>query len=638
MMKSSKLYLVGLAVITVTAAVIISCEKDEDSKPPVGISNRIDIKADSIKNILYRDAKAYGSVGDYKNITFSQYGHCWDTLETPTIDNNKTEFQNLTAKSVFTSNLTSLKPDKTYYIRSYAKTNSITIYSEIVNFQTRALEAPVVTTDSTTQIASTSVNIWGAIALDGGTDISAKGVCWGITENPTLQNQHAEFTGTQDTFKVPVTGLEKYTTYYARIYAVNQTGTGYGSNVTFKTLAEKPQLTTAEVTSITAYTATGGGSIISNGGAEITTRGICWGLDPNPTTSNNQCAASVSTDTYYCNLTSLQPAKTYHVRAFATNLTGTSYGNDVTFTTPPVSPTVTTSVVKNITSISSISGGNVTFNGGSTVTSRGVCWGLNSNPTIDNSYKTINGEGSGSFDSYLIGLNPNTIYYIRAYATNEIGTSYGNEVTFTTTIQVNDLDGNLYNTVKIGEQLWMIENLRTTKYNDGTEIPLIENTLDWKSLSSPAFCWYNNDKETYGIIYGALYNGYAVLTNKLCPTGWHTPTDAEWFILESFVDPTINDPNTTGYRGSNGGILLKSKTLWYDNGNGVDYYGFTAFPTGNRDIDGIFLNLGFACNWRTSTPYSSTHNWTRNLGYNFNGISRSSLSNRHGLSVRCMKD
>lgn len=430
-MKSSRFFLVVLTVIAVITVVIVSCEKDKDSEPPVGITNRIEIKADSIKNVLYRNAKAYGSVGDFKNITFSHYGHCWDTIETPTIENNKTEFQNLTAKLTFTSSLTNLKPNKTYYLRSYAKSSNTTIYSSIVSFSTKPLEVPNVKTDSTSQIAPTSANIWGAITLDGGTDITAKGVCWGTAENPTLLNQHTEFTGTQDTFKVPLTGLEKYTTYYARIYAVNQTGTGYGNSIAFKTLAELPQLTTAETTSINAYAATGGGSITSNGGSEITTRGICWGLDANPTINNNQCVADIVTATYTCNLTNLQPGKTYHVRAFAINVAGTAYGNDVTFTTPAVLPTVTTTQLSNITASSAISGGYVTDDGGATITARGVCWSTSENPTITDSH-TTDGNGIGTYSSSITGIAFATKYYVRAYATNIAGTSYGEQIDFTT--------------------------------------------------------------------------------------------------------------------------------------------------------------------------------------------------------------
>lgn len=618
-MNRSKLYLVGLAAITVTAAVIISCEKDEDSKPPVGITNRIDIKADSIKNILYRDAKAYGSVGDYKNITFSQYGHCWDTLETPTIDNNKTEYQNLTAKSVFTSNLTNLKPNKTYYIRSYAKTNSITIYSEIENFQTRALEAPVVTTDSTTQIASTSANIWGAVVLDGGTDITAKGVCWGTAENPTLQNQHAEYTGAQDTFKVPLTGLEKYTTYYARIYAVNQTGIGYGNNLTFKTLAELPQLTTAEVNSITAYTATGGGSITSNGGAEITSRGICWGLDVNPTISSNQCVADIVTAAYTCNLTNLQPGKTYHVRAFAINVAGTAYGNDVTFTTPAVLPTVTTTQLSNITASSAISGGYVTDDGGATITARGVCWSTSENPTITDSH-TTDGNGIGTYSSSITGIAFATKYYVRAYATNIAGTSYGEQIDFTTNAVLPTVSTNNISSITGTSAIVSSEVL-----TDGGAT-ITERGICWSISENPTV---NENKVTGGSGSGAyqcsitgLANGttYHVRAFAVNSIGTVYGTD-KTFTTHSLPTLTTNDASSITTTAAQTGGNVTS-----DGGSAITARGVCWGTTQNPTLTNSFTSNGTG----TGVFTSNISDLTPNTNYYLRAYATNSVGTTYG--------
>ena len=165
------------------------------------------------------------------------------------------------------------------------------------------------------------------------------------------------------------------------------------------------------------------------------------------------------------------------------------------------------------------------------------------------------------------------MYYVRAYATNSEGTGYGQQESFTTTIVdmpgdgVTDIDGNVYTTVIINGHEWMAGNLMTTKYNDGTEIPLEAEGSVWLYLTTPAYCWYDNDQATYGNTYGALYNWYAVNTGKLCPTGWHVSTDAEWTALTDYVG---------GY--SIAGTRLKATSGWDNSGNRTDDYGFSALP------------------------------------------------------------
>ena len=186
-------------------------------------------------------------------------------------------------------------------------------------------------------------------------------------------------------------------------------------------------------------------------------------------------------------------------------------------------PTLTTTEITGITTSSASSGGNIISDGGDNVTSRGVCWSTSANPTTANQ-RTSDGNGSGSFVSNLAQLIPDTYYTLRAYATNSAGTGYGDEQTFVTlkipTGTVNDIDGNTYKTVTIGIQTWMAENLKTTKYNDNTSIPVVPDNSDWIKLSSSAFSWYNNDSLAYHSVYGALYNWYAVASGKIChPAG-----------------------------------------------------------------------------------------------------------------------
>lgn len=430
------LNLIALLVVTGLFAAVISCDKDKDAPaPPNGITNKIDIKTDSVTSILYRDAKVYSSFGDIKSLAISQYGHCWDTLEVPTIGSSKTVFDNLSAQKTFVSNLLNLKPNKKYYLRGYAKSSLGTVYGAISFFTTKTLEPPILKTDSTTILASNSVTVWGTVSLDGGSAISARGVCWGVAANPTLTEQHAAAQSQGNTFSSSISGLTRNTTYHTRVYATNQSGTAYGNDMLFTTKAELPIVTTAEVSNMATLSATCGGNIVDNGGVGITARGVCWSISANPTLSDPHTSDGTADGVFTSSITALQPGKAYFVRAYATNAAGTSYGNVVNFTTLVALPTVTTTAISTVSSTSVASGGNVIEDGGADVTARGVCWSTAASPTIADS-KTSNGTGKGIFSSSITGLTAATTYYVRAYATNSAGTAYGSEISFSTTATI----------------------------------------------------------------------------------------------------------------------------------------------------------------------------------------------------------
>ncbi len=222
-----------------------------------------------------------------------------------------------------------------------------------------------------------------------------------------------------------------------RAYATNEAGTAYGNQVTITTLDPDPVLptvTTSAVNGITYNSGSGGGNVTSEGYATVTERGVCWSTSANPTTSNSKLNNGTGSGTFTVSITGLNASTTYHVRAYAINSVGTSYGDDVSFTTsaPPYTlATVTTTIASSVTSSTAATGGNVTNDGGASVTARGVCYSTSSGPTLSDNY-TSNGTGTGSFTSNLSDLSASTTYYVRAYATNAAGTVYGNERTFTT--------------------------------------------------------------------------------------------------------------------------------------------------------------------------------------------------------------
>ena len=195
-----------------------------------------------------------------------------------------------------------------------------------------------------------------------------------------------------------------------------------------------PTLITTNYSNLTGASATSGGTVTTDGGSAIVARGVVWNTSENPTIANSKTTDGTGTGNFTSAITGLTAGTTYYVRAYATNSSGTGYGTQITFTTtanPANFPVVTTTAASSITSSAASSGGNVTSDGGSPVTARGVAWSTTSGPTTANS-KTVDGTGTGTFTSAIAGLAANTVYYVRAYATNANGTAYGNQVSFTT--------------------------------------------------------------------------------------------------------------------------------------------------------------------------------------------------------------
>jgi starch-binding outer membrane protein SusE/F len=292
--------------------------------------------------------------------------------------------------------------------------------------------APQVGTVQTNTIASDSAVITGLVI--SGEGFTEKGACWDTDSLPTTDKHKAVSNTTStitSTYSVTLTGLQYATKYYVRTYAISGGTTVYGNGLTFTTLPVIPTLTTATITAITGNSAAGGGNVTVAGGADVTARGICFGKNHNPTVTDNKTSNGTGTGAFVSALTGLKGHTIYYVRAYATNSAGTGYGPEVTFTTLVDLPVVTTAAVTGITKIAAVSGGEVTYDGGGTVTARGLAWGATANPTVAGT--TIDGgSGLGVFVSNLTGLTLFTTYHVRAYATNSAGTGYGNDIQFTT--------------------------------------------------------------------------------------------------------------------------------------------------------------------------------------------------------------
>jgi len=396
------------------------------------------------------------------------------------------------------------------------------------------------------------------------------------------------------------------------------------------------------VSAITQTTATSGGNVTGDGGAEVTARGVCWNTSENPTVSNNKTSDGSGIGTFTSSLTQLTPGTKYYVRAYATNEAGTGYGNQQSFNTGEVLlATVTTADITSPTQTSAVSGGNVTSDGGGAVTARGVCWSTNQNPTVADN-KTTDGSGTGSFSSNLTGLTAGTIYYVRAYATNSAGTAYGSQKDFITTEAVgaivfnpaltygtvSDIDGNTYKTIQIGTQTWMAENLKTTKYNNNIPIPMVEDDTEWKNLKSHAYCWYDNDAEAYKSVYGALYNGYVVINGNLCPTGWHVPSEAEFTTLNNYLGEysghKLIETGTTHWDPPNSGATNETGFTWLPAGERYSLWGDFRFIHTWVYIWSTFLSNDVGMAYGYATPAYNAGLYYANLA--------------SGYSVRCLKD
>jgi uncharacterized protein (TIGR02145 family) len=265
--------------------------------------------------------------------------------------------------------------------------------------------------------------------------------------------------------------------------------------------------------------------------------------------------------------------------------------------------------------------------------------------------------GLGTYYEEILDLTPGTIYYVRAYVWNDVGIAYGNTLSFTTTGTVtgdiafnpevsygtvSDIEGNTYKTVQIGNQTWMAENLKTKKLNDGNDIRS-EEFRYWSDRTNPAYCWYVNDEAKYSNNYGAMYNWYAVNTGKLCPEGWHVPSDEEWTVLSEY----LGGSEVVGHQ-----LQEKGFTHWVESDSAVtNGSGFTALPGGYRFGSGTPINdfnyMGYVASFWSSSTSTQWDNEERpsfwGMAYEPDGTGEFYntsywIDKGDGISVRCIKD
>ena len=378
---------------------------------------------------------------------------------------------------------------------------------------------------------------------------------------------------------------------------------------------ELPTVTTTNVTDVTQNTAVSGGNVTDDGGSSVTARGVCWSTSQNPTVSDNHTTDGNGTGIFTSNITNLTANTTYYVRAYATNEKGTSYGEQISFTTLQdiELPTVTTTIVTNVTSTDAMSGGNVTNDGGASVTARGVCWSTSPDPTI-NDNKTLDGSGTGPFTSHLTNLTHSTTYYIRAYATNSEGTSYGEQKYFTT-LSDGMINGHQY--VDLG----LSSGVKWATCNVGADSPEdYGNYYAWGETETKAE--YTQDNS---VTYGQQLNdisGNAQYDAATANWGgsWRTPTKDE--IRELIYNCNWTPETQNGVDG------------FKVTGNNGNYIFIPA--SGYRD--GSSLYIYGECYYWSSTPhqYSSDYSYilysdyeyqSEDMNYRYRGLTIRPVSN-----------
>ena len=285
--------------------------------------------------ITQTSAVSGGNVTDDGGVEVTAHGVCWAATQNPTTASGKTN--DGTGTGFFTSSITGLSANTKYYVRAYA-TNSVgTSYGNEVSFTTNPIILATLTTTTISSITSSSAISGGNITADGGGAVTARGVCWKTSTNPTTYNNKTTDASGIGSFVSNITNLLPATIYYVKAYATNSAGTTYGNEVNFKTLPVIPIVTTALITGITINSAISGGNITSDGGGAITASGVCWSTAQNPTTTDSKTTDGSGTGSFTSNITDLSANTLYYVRAYATNSAGTAYGNQRSFQTLPAS-------------------------------------------------------------------------------------------------------------------------------------------------------------------------------------------------------------------------------------------------------------------------------------------------------------
>jgi hypothetical protein len=621
------------------------------------------------------------------------------------------------ANVLFTKNfelsIEDLSPETKYYYCAWLFLNNMQYeFGEIKEFETEALvvNLPTITTTLPTDVSFTSAIVGGKVTDDGGTTIIERGVVYSTSPRPTTSDLKVKNGSGIGSYVCSLSNLQNHKHYYVRAYATNKKGTAYGEQFSFWTKAYNlPTVTTLPATNILSTSATVGGEVTDDGGTTVTVCGVVYSISPSPTIYNSIEIGGSGLGSYVCSLSNLQAGRYYYVRAFAKNEVGVVYGEEISFTTnSAVTPSVSTLSATNITSTSATVEGEVTNDGGAVITERGVVYSTSPNPTILDS-KVTSGDGSfnpgsnddsppggtdedvevpstphiplggntgdsgmGSFSCSLKNLKAGTTYYVRAYAINEKGTAYGDQISFTTII------ANAFSVSGSKQVTFSKGNLQYHPANNKWRFA--ESQLDYigydnENISSSYNGWldlfgWSTSATNYGVstsISSSDYSGSFVDwgANKIgndAPNTWRTLTWYEWYYLLEIRTNASSLCGVAQVDGVNGMVFLPdnwtcptgvSFKSGFHSSDGVDYYAdyqtFTAAEWSKLESAGaVFLPAAGYC-------YGSNVRNVQGYGYYWSATEKDSSrayiyyftsheafpSNSlylYGLSVRLVKD
>ncbi len=416
---------VSIIVLIFFAILINGCEKDKLPSIPKLTT------AIPVVNLSDNSVNLSGTVINEGGSAVTKRGFVWSKNTNPTVNDSYTE--NEFGIGTFTQTLLGLELSTTYYVRAYA-TNSVgTSYGNEVSFKTLSLGK--VTTAAATEVTNAGSNVLISINDFGDANVVKIGLVCSKTQNKSISNDsttYVHINTTDKEFKVTINKLEQNQTYFVRGFVQTGAGVSYGNEISFTTLGVA-SLSSVTMENITQTSATAKSGIVNNGGVTTDEVGVCLSNNQNPTINDRKFPSSnLSNGSFSSNITGLIGNTLYYVRPYAINKYGINYGTQSSFRSAPVLPTVVTGGLTGIISTSLTASGNITDGGGAAITARGFVWSKNRNPTIESSFKTTSGAGTGSYSTKVAGLLPKATYFIRAYATNSVGTSYGAEQTFTT--------------------------------------------------------------------------------------------------------------------------------------------------------------------------------------------------------------
>lgn len=367
------------------------------------------VSTSGCSNVTNTSLTASGNVTGDGYATVTSRGFCYSsTNSNPTLADSYVVSGSGTGS--YSASITGLAPGTTYYIRSYATNSAGTGYGNVVT-QATTYSAPSVTTSAVSNIDKFSATLNGSVNSDNGSTVTERGFVYSTNTNPVIGGAgvtKVTVSGTLGGYSYNATSLSAKTTYYVKAYATNVAGTSYGSQTSFETLPAAPTVESTGVTNLLDTTATFGGNVVSDNGSTISERGVCYNTSANPTTANNKQVVSGTTGSYTKNITGLTAATTYHYRAFATNIYGTSYGSDVELRTRPGNPSGLSGTVTGKTTI------DLTWTKGNGSTYTVIRRSTGSYPTSPDSGTAVySGVGTSTTDT---GLTAGTTYYYRAWA------------------------------------------------------------------------------------------------------------------------------------------------------------------------------------------------------------------------------